>query len=178
MSYGDEITRAMTMLAQDDRVIFLGQGIAYPGNIIFGTLENVPMSRRIELPVFEDAQLGICTGLALGGYIPMSIYPRMDFLVLAMNQLVNHLDKIEEISCGQFKPKVVIRTMVGSISPMHPGAQHCQDHTEALKLMLTNIDVVKLTQAGEIVPAYLKALESYRSTILIEAPPKRQGYDE
>lgn len=166
------------MLAQDDRVMFLGQSIAYPGHIMFGTLENVPMSKRIELPVFEDAQLGICIGLALEGYIPVSIYPRMDFLVLAMNQLVNHLDKIEEISCGEFKPKVIIRTMVGSINPMHPGPQHCQDHTEALKLMLTNIDVVKLTRADEIVPAYLKALETYKSTILIEAPPKRQGYDD
>lgn len=178
MSYKNEVTKAMTLLAKDKRVIFLGQSIAYPGHIMFGTLENVPMSKRIELPVFEDVQMGMSIGLALESYIPVSIYPRMDFLILAMNQLVNHLDKLEELSHGQFKPKVIIRTMVGSISPMTPGLQHCQDHTEALKCMLTNIDVVKLTRAEEIVPAYRKALESNKSTILIEAPPKRQGYDD
>lgn len=168
MGYKDEIIKAMNLLAENPRVIFLGQSIAYPGHIMFGTLANVPMSKRLELPVFEETQLGICTGLALEGFIPVSIYPRMDFLVLAMNQLVNHLDKTEEMSCGQFKPKVIIRTMVGSINPMYPGPQHCQDHTEALRRFLNNIDIYKLEEPKDIVPAYQRALQRDRSSILIE----------
>lgn len=167
MGYRDEIVKTMTLLGQDRRVIFLGQSIRYPGHAMFGTLVNVPMPKRIELPIFEDIQMGMSIGLSLEGYIPISIYPRMDFLIIATNQLVNHLDKIEGMSRGH-KPKVIIRTMVGSKVPLDGGPQHTQDHYEALKLMLTNIDVVKLIKAEEIVPAYRKALESERSTILIE----------
>lgn len=168
MSYRDEVAKAMEMLARDERVIFLGQSIRYPGHVLYSTLENVPSSKKIELPVFEDVQLGMSTGLALEGYIPVSIFPRMDFLIIAANQLVNHLDKVEEMSCAQFKPRVIIRTMLGSAKPLYPGTQHCQDHSEALRCLVTNIDVVKLAESKDIVPAYRDALESVRSTILIE----------
>lgn len=176
--YRDELIKAMTMLADNKRAVFIGQCIKYPGHIMYGTLEHIPDDRKIEVPVFEDTQLGMSIGFALEGFVPVSIFPRMDFLIIAANQLVNHLDKVEEISRGQFKPKVLVRTMVGSITPLYPGPQHCQDRTEALRDMLTNIDVVKLEKADEIVPAYRRALESERSTILVEAPPKRQGYEE
>lgn len=168
-TYREEVIRAMEMLAANGRVLFIGQDVIYSGvSMIHETLKNVPRSQKIELPVAEDMQLGMCTGLALAGYIPVSIYPRMDFLILASNQLANHLDKIEEMSCGQFKPKVIIRTVVGSKKPLHPGAQHCQDHTRALECLVPNIDVVKLGIAEIIVPAYKAALGSERSTILIE----------
>jgi pyruvate/2-oxoglutarate/acetoin dehydrogenase E1 component len=84
--------------------------------------------------------------------------------------MVNHLDKMEEMSSGQFKPKVIIRTAIGSVKPLFPGPQHCQDHTEAIKMMLKNIDVVKLNSAKDVFPAYKKALESDKSTLLVEIP--------
>lgn len=168
MEYKGELARAMSMLAEDNSVIFLGQSISYSGNAIYGTMEQIPSSRKIELPVFEDVQLGISIGLSLGGCLPVSIFPRMDFLIIATNQLVNHLDKIEDMSLGQFKPKVIIRTSIGSVSPLNPGAQHCQDHTEALRCLLKNIDVVKLTSVRDILPSYRRAYESERSTVLIE----------
>jgi len=107
-------------------------------------------------------------GLSLEGYIPVSIYPRIDFLIIAINQLVNHLDKIEKMSCGQFKPKVIIRTAIGSTKPLNAGLQHTSDYTEALKYMVKNIDIVKLVKVKDIVPAYKKALKSEKSTLLIE----------
>ena len=174
MGYREEITKAMALLAMDERVVFLGQSVVFPGPVaIAESLEGIPLSRRVELPVAEEMQLGISIGLALEGYVPVSIFPRMDFLILAMNQLVNHLDKIEEMSCGRFRPKVIIRTCVGAKSPLNPGPQHCQDHTEMLKACLTNVDVVRLERAEDIVPAYRHALESERSTILIELAEKR-----
>lgn len=176
--YAEELTRAMTILGERKDTIFLGQSVAYPGHIMTRTLEGVPREKLVELPVAEEMQLGICTGLALEGYLPLSIFPRMDFLIIAANQLVNHLDKLEEMSQGQFKPKVVIRTMVGTTIPMHPGPQHMQDHTDALRLMLTNVDVLKLTRADEIEPAYTFAVSNHRSTILVEAPLRREGYED
>ena len=50
------------------------------------------------MPVFEDVQMGMATGLALLGFVPITCYPRFDFLILSMNQLVNHLDKIRIMS--------------------------------------------------------------------------------
>jgi len=168
MGYKEEITKAMTMLGKDERTIFLGQSILYPGHVMYGTLSGVPDSKKIEMPVAEDMQMGISIGLALKGYIPISIYPRMDFLILAMNQLVNHLDKIEEMSEGQFKPKVIIRTMVGSKEPMNPGVQHCQDHTLGIRELVPNIHVIKILYPVDVMPVYEAVLEIDKSMVVIE----------
>ena len=165
-----ELIEAMSLLARDERVIFIGQSICYPGHIMYNTLEHIEESRKIELPVAEDMQMGISIGLSLEGYIPVSIYPRMDFLIIAANQLVNHLDKIEEMSDGEFMPKVIIRTMIGCTSPFHPGPQHCQDHTKALQEMLTNIEVIKIIRKSDILSTYEYALENEKSTIIVETP--------
>ncbi len=168
MTYKDEVTKAMKLLAEDERTIFIGQTVVYKGTAIYGTLESIIEEKRIEVPIMEEVQTGMAIGLALSGYIPISIYPRFDFLILATNQLVNHLDKIEEMSGGIFKPRVIIRTMIGSTNPLYPGPQHCQDHTEAYRLMLKNVDIVKLIRSKDIVPEYKRALERKRSTLLIE----------
>lgn len=168
MTYKDELAKAMEILGKNEKTIFLGQSVACTGNAIFKTLEKVPMEKRIELPIIEDTQMGMSIGLSLEGFIPVSIFPRMDFLIVAMNQLENHLDKIKEMSNNEFNPKVIIRTAIGSKAPLYPGIQHCSDYTDALKAMLKNIDVVKLEHSKDIVPAYQKALVSEKSTILID----------
>lgn len=177
MNFKDELVNAMDLLSAHPKTLFLGQCVKYPGHIMYETLKNVPMSRRTELPVMEDAQLGMSIGLSLMGFIPVSIYPRLDFLILALNQLVNHLDKLTEMSNGEFHPKVIIRSMVGSIKPLYPGPQHCQDHTDAIKSMLTSVRVFKITDASDIVPTYSWALNSSMSSLIIEAPVKREGYE-
>ena len=104
----------MNFLSKKRDTLFLGQSVSYSGNAIFNTLKNVPIKKKIELPVFEDTQMGMSIGLALNGYVPITCYPRFDFLILAMNQLVNHLDKIRKMSRNEMKPKVIIRTSIGS----------------------------------------------------------------
>lgn len=169
MSYAEQLTKAMNLLAEDERVIFIGQNVIYSGAVaIHDTLSAIPLSQKLELPVFEDTQLGLSIGLSLEGYIPVSIFPRMDFLIVAANQLVNHLDKIEAMSCGRFKPKVIIRCGIGGTKPLNPGPQHSQNHVAALQCLLTNIEVITLFRAGDIVPAYKDALASSKSTILVE----------
>jgi len=157
----------MELLALDNRVLFIGQTVGYGGSRFTKDLETMENSKKIELPVIEEMQMGISTGLALEGFIPVSIYPRFDFLLLAANQLVNHLDKMKELSQGQFDPKVIIRTVVGSRDP-YPGPQHCKDHTDAFRLMLTNVYIKKLTKLEEIVQEYKAALKRKQSSLLIE----------
>jgi pyruvate/2-oxoglutarate/acetoin dehydrogenase E1 component len=168
MTYKDELIKAMEFLGNQEKTIFLGQSVACTGNAIFKTLEKVQMSKRLEMPIFEDTQMGMSIGLSLEGFVPISVFPRMDFLITAMNQLENHLDKIKEMSHGEFNPKVIIRTAIGSIKPLYPGIQHCSDYTTALKVLLKNINVVKLTDSKEIVSEYKRAFESEKSIILIE----------
>ena len=173
LNYKQEIIRAMNMLAKDKRTIFLGQNVSYSGAVsIHESLSGISDSQRFEMPVAEDMQMGISIGLSLEGYIPVSIYPRMDFLILAANQLVNHLDKIEEMSQARFRPKVIIRTQLGVKRPLDPGLQHCQDHTAALRALLTNINVIRLDDAEAIMPSYGEAIRSDKSTVIIEIGEK------
>lgn len=164
MSYFNELSKAMTWLVEKPNTVFLGQQVVYPGNVLFKTLSLVPPEKKIELPVAEEMQLGMAIGLSLAGQVPIAIYPRMNFLMCAMNQLTNHLDKMETYSNGQFKPKVIIRVCVGSIRPMNPGVQHSGDYN----LTLENIGIVRLKESWNIMPAYKEAYYSKRSTLLIE----------
>lgn len=170
MKYKEELIRAMNWLSQQEDTIFLGQACRVSGHAISSTLEKVSMEKRVELPVFEETQLGISTGMALEGYVPITMYPRFDFFILACNQLVNHLDKIREMSNNDMKPRVIIRVAVGSRNPINAGPQHTQNHTEALKKMLTDINVVELLEPKDIFPAFKEAYEreDCRSSLIIE----------
>ena len=168
-AYRDELLRAMKHLSQIDNSLFLGQAVAVPGTAMYGTLADVPMERRLELPVEEDLQMGMSIGLAMQGWLPVSIFPRWNFLLLAANQLVNHLDKLREMT-RVTPPKVIIRTSVGSERPLHPGPQHTGDLTDAFAQLLPNVNVVRLDEAHQIFPAYQLAAERTdgKSTLLIE----------
>lgn len=162
MSYFDQLKEAMNWLAEQENTIFLGQSIVYPGNALYKTLIDIPIHKKIEMPVAEEMQLGVSIGLSLAGKIPVCIFPRMDFMMCCMNQLVNHLDK------DIYPAKVIIRTAIGSKSPLYPGSQHCQDYTIAFQQLLKNVSVVKLECAKDIVPSYINALRDNKSSLLIE----------
>ncbi len=168
MKYAAELRRAMNYLAQSPDTLFIGQAVAYEGTAITATLADVPADKKLELPVCEDMQAGIANGLALTGRIPVSIFPRWNFFLLATNQVVNHLDKIAEFS--SYRPKVIIRTSVGALWPWNSQAQHIGDYTDVFRSMLKNIEVIRLDRAEQIFPAYRKALErgDGKSTIVVE----------
>ena len=168
MKYFDELVRSMTWLSEKSNTIFLGQSIEYPGNAMFNTMKNVPAEKRLEMPVAEEMQMGITLGLSLEGFVPISCYPRFDFLILATNQLINHIDKTYQISKGKMNPKPIIRVVVGSVTPMYPGVQHSQDHTVAFKSMATHLNVVLLEEPEQIFPAFQEAYEGNRPSLLIE----------
>lgn len=104
------------------------------------------------------------------GLVVVSIFPRWNFLLSAISQLVNHLDKVQVMSSGGYKAKAIIRTGIGSERPLHPQYQHVGDYTEAIQAMCTTIEVIRLKEAADIFPAYEKALlhDDGRSTILVE----------
>jgi pyruvate/2-oxoglutarate/acetoin dehydrogenase E1 component len=170
MKYFDELKRSMNLLAQDPRTVFIGQAVAVAGTSMTNTLRDVPPNRLLELPVAEEMQMGMTTGLAIAGFVPVSIFPRWNFLLSAISQLVNHLDKVQIMSNGGYRAKAIIRTGIGSDRPLHPQYQHVGDYTEAIRAMCTTIEVIRLEEPSEIFPAYERALfrEDGRSTILVE----------
>lgn len=169
-TYRTELIRSMKMLAKNPKTIFLGQSVSFPGNSMYNTLVGIPDKKKLELPVFEEVQMGMAIGLAMEGYLPVTCYPRFDFLILALNQLVNHLDKIRVMSKNQMKLKVIIRTAVAAKKPLDGGPQHTQDYTKALSLMCKEIKVIKLRKTSEIFSTYKKVFEDKQnfSYLLIE----------
>ena len=166
-SYSKELTKAMAWLGAQPDTIFIGQQVCYPGNAMFNTLSGVPMEKRIELPVMEDCQMGIALGMALTGKTVISIYPRFDFLLLAVNQLVNHIDKLADFTHHQYCAKVIIRVGIGSTKPMYPGVQHCGDYTEAFR-KLVKMPVAKLHFSEQVFKTYQNAYNALGSSLIVE----------
>ena len=168
--YLDELTRSMEYLGKFDNTIFIGQSVEVAGTAMRNTLLNVDEGKLVEMPVDEDFQMGLATGMALTGLIPISIFPRWNFLLLATNQIVNHLDKLKEITQSKNPGKVIIRTGIGSVIPLHPGPQHTGDFTEAFKLMCPNLNIVRRDKTSMIFDEYQKAYERSDgvSSLLIE----------
>ena len=160
----------MDFLGSQKDTIFIGQAVEVPGTAMSNTLSDVPKKKLLEIPVAEEMQMGMTLGLAMDGNIPISIFPRWNFLLYGMNQLINHIDKYNIMTGKEKNIKAIIRTGVGSQRPLHPQHQHIGDFTESIKKMCTTIDVIKLKEAEEIFPSYEKALnrQDGKNTILVE----------
>ena len=170
MKYFEELKKSMNYLAKDERTIFLGQAVKEPGTAMSNTLKEINSRKLIELPVAEEMQMGMTNGLAINGLIPVSIFPRWNFLLLAMNQLINHLDKIKLMSNDGYKTKVIVRTGIGSERPLHPQYQHVGDFTDGFRKILENIEIIRLHEPKDIFPSYQRALDRIdgRPTLLVE----------
>lgn len=170
MTYREELTLAMDNLAGDKATRFIGYGVKIGGRAL-GTLKNVPDAQLIETPVAENLMVGLATGLSLAGLRPVVFIERMDFILNALDAIVNHLGAAQRISRGQFRPAAILRVVIGNRhKPLYTGPTHVQDFTEAVRLMV-DFPVVRLTEAGQIAPAYFEAHEALwrgRSTMLVE----------
>lgn len=167
-SYFDALSNAMRALGNMPNTIFMGQGVGVPGTTMSDTFRDIPASKRLEMPVAEDMQMGMAIGMALEGLLPICVFPRWNFLLLAANQLVNHLDRLPLYSNRGYKPKVIIRTAVPSTTPFNPGPQHDDDFTDAFSGMLRTVRIVRLYTAPMIASAYRDAVADERSTLLVE----------
>jgi 2-oxoisovalerate dehydrogenase E1 component beta subunit len=167
LSYFDALGIAMELLAHEQNAIFMGQGVAPQGGTTMSdTFKNVPSEKRLEMPVAEDMQMGMAIGMALGGFLPICVFPRWNFLLLAANQLINHLDRLPLY--GGVSPKVIIRTAIPSTTPFNPGPQHDDDFTAAFASMCRTVKFVRVETAKAVLMAYQEALASPISTVIVE----------
>ena len=170
MKYFNELQRSMEFLGKKKDTLFIGQAVEVPGTAMSTTLKRIKKNKLVELPVAEEMQMGITLGLAMEKNIPISIFPRWNFLLYGINQLINHIDKFKVMCGNDIVPKIIIRTGIGSQRPLHPQFQHIGDFTEAIQKMCTTIEIIRLDNTDQIFPAYKKAYERDDgvNTILVE----------
>ncbi len=170
MKYFDELKRSMEYLGKKNNTIFIGQAVEVPGTAMSNTLKNINKKKLLELPVAEEMQMGMTLGLAMDNNVPVSIFPRWNFLLYGINQLVNHIDKFRVMAGNQIVPKLIIRTGIGSKRPLHPQHQHIGDFSNSIQKMCSTLEVIKLNNPKDIFPAYKKAYQRKdgKNTILVE----------
>jgi pyruvate/2-oxoglutarate/acetoin dehydrogenase E1 component len=114
-------------MERDPSVLVFGLDVDDPKAIqgtTRGLLEKYGPERVFGTPLSEDAMTGAAVGMALAGLRPIHVHIRMDFLMLAMNQLVNVAAKCRYMYGGQVSVPLVVRSMIGK--SWGQGAQHSQ----------------------------------------------------
>jgi pyruvate/2-oxoglutarate/acetoin dehydrogenase E1 component len=140
--YVDAIAEATVQeMERDEKVFVFGLDVddhkAIQGTTA-GLVEKFGTERCFGTPLSEDAMTGIAIGAAMAGYRPIHVQIRMDFLLLAMNQLVNIAAKAHYMYNGQVRVPLTIRTIVGR--SWGQGAQHSQ----ALHSMFMHVPGLKV----------------------------------
>ena len=126
-SYGNAINSAIIeAMGRNDKIHILGQGADDPTSA-YGPLQSLKEQFPLQIhdvPMSEEAVAGICIGMAMNGLKPVNWNIRMDFMLLAMNQICNMAAKISYMYGGRVKAPVIFRGMVGR--SWGQGPQHSQ----------------------------------------------------
>ena len=127
-SYAEAINEAhQQLLAVDDRVFVIGQGVDSPwcvGKSTLRLIENFGTKRVIDTPISEAVVTGAAIGAAMTGMRPIVFYPRMDFMYLAMDQIINHCAHWYYMFGGKVNIPVTIRGIINRGNAQ--AAQHSQ----------------------------------------------------
>lgn len=130
MKYKDEICQEMFDISRDKKVKFIGYNTKL-GHQMYGTLKGREDS-CIETPVAENLMMGIAMGISLEGYRPIVCFERSNFLLPALDAIINHLYALPKMS-GEFTFPVIIRVVIPTDSPLDPGIQHLGDFTDIIE---------------------------------------------
>lgn len=128
VSYADAIRHGFEYaMERDPKCFAIGQGLWSPwyvGNSMRDLDKRFGKERVIDTPVSELATTGAAVGAALNGYHPIVVHPRMDFMILAADQIVNQAAKWRHMLGGKVSPTIAIRGIVNRGGEQ--GAQHSQ----------------------------------------------------
>lgn len=128
MTYRDAINLALKEeMRRDDSVVVYGEDVAqYEGafKVTRGLLGEFGELRVRDCPISENTIVGVAVGAAMGGLRPVAELMTVNFALLAMDQIVNHMAKVRYMFGGQTKVPMVVRMPGGGGSQL--GAQHSQ----------------------------------------------------
>jgi pyruvate/2-oxoglutarate/acetoin dehydrogenase E1 component len=144
LQYRDAIVEAQAQeMERDPRVFVFGLDVPDHKRIFGSTktlVERFGPARCFGTPLSEDAMTGMALGAALNGMRPIHVHIRVDFLLLAMNQLFNMIANVRYLSGGQLEVPLVIRAIIGR--GWGQGAQHSKSlqsvfaHVPGLKVVM------------------------------------------
>lgn len=127
-NYGEAIRLGFEYLLENHKEVFtIGQGLWSPwyvGSSMTDLDKKFGKERVIDTPVSEDACTAVAIGASLCGYRPIVIHPRIDFMILATNSIVNQAAKWSHMLGGKAHPSVTIRGIINRGGQQ--GAQHSQ----------------------------------------------------
>jgi pyruvate dehydrogenase E1 component beta subunit len=130
-----------------------------------GLVEEFGPERVFGTPLSEDAMTGVAIGAAMAGMRPIHVHIRMDFLMLAMNQLVNIAAKSRYMYGGQVKVPLVVRSMIGK--SWGQGAQHSQG-LHSMFMHVPGLKVVAPSNAHDAKGCLIAAIRDDNPVIFVE----------
>ena len=128
-------------LDNDPRVFIMGEDIgAYGGAyaVTKGFLGHYGPERIKDTPISESVFVGAGAGAAMGGLKPVVELMTINFSLLAMDQIVNHIAKVHYMSGGQISVPLIIRTVTGG------GAQLAATHSQSLEGWYASVPGLKV----------------------------------
>lgn len=169
LSVADALREATDLcMARDDRVFVMGEGVADP-KAIFGTTAGLAdkygKARVMEMPIAENGFTGVAIGAALMGRRPLIIHQRVDFALLALEQMFNNAAKTHYVSNGRHKVPLVVRMIVGR--GWGQGPAHSQS-LDAMFAMVPGLKVIMPTTAREAKGQLIAAIEDDNPVMVIE----------
>jgi len=129
------------MIEEDMRVFLIGQGVTSPwyvGTTTVGLIERFGPQRIIDTPVSENGVTGVAAGAALAGMRPVLVYPRMDFMYYAMDQIANHAANWHYMFGGQMSVPLTIWGIINR------GGEQAAQHSQAIQTVFTHIPGLKV----------------------------------
>jgi pyruvate dehydrogenase E1 component beta subunit len=146
LNYAAAIREAhQQLLESDKRVFVIGQGLWspwYAGSSLLDLDRHFGRERIIDSPICENATTGAAIGAAIAGMRPIVFHPRMDFMLLAVDPIVNQAANWSYVFGGRMSVPVVIRAVINRRGEQ--GAQHSQ----ALHAMYAHVPGLKVVMPG------------------------------
>ena len=169
ISYVDAIREATELeMQRDDRVLLFGLDVDDPKAILGttrGLQDKFGAERVFGTPLSEDAMTGAAIGMALAGLRPIHVHIRMDFVMLAMNQLVNMAAKSSYMFGGQESVPLVVRSIIGK--SWGQGAQHSQG-LHAMFMHVPGLKVVAPSTPYDAKGCLIQAIRDDNPVIYVE----------
>ena len=169
ITYGEALGQAYREeMRRDKNVYLIGEDVGRWGSLYRaskGLLDEFGPTRVKDAPLSEAAIAGCAVGSAAMGMRPIAEIMYIDFICIAMDQIVNHAAKWHQLSCGKIKMPIVFRTQGGA------GRRNSSQHSQSLENWFVNVPgliVVMPSSPYEIKGLFKSAVRNDNPVIFIE----------
>jgi len=169
ITYRQAINEALTQMMEKNPDVFVF-GLDVPDHVRIlgstaGLVEKFGKNRCFGTPLSEDAMTGVALGAAINGLRPVHIHIRADFLLLAMNQIMNMAASLRYLTTGKLKVPLTIRALIGR--GWGQGAQHSKT-VHSLLAHVPGIKVIMPTTPADAKGLLISAINDNNPVVCLE----------